>query len=437
MNKLPISICLALLLFSCQKKSPFYLGGIQVHEADQKTWVRQVKAAGMNTIEVTVYAMQGDWNSDNLWYKREEPWVLSEIRAAKEEGLHVVLILRTAVDHAFSANKFFWHGMIMPKSDSLLDEWFYRYGKFASLWAKIAEEEAIDVLVIGSELNALSATTKTDTMPGLFSYYNNAQAQEKHEKRILKYSDQLQPEDLYVRGFDNYSQLEQYIDDEIEVKTAWSREVSFANYDDSLARMNARRAKLQAHWLNLISKTREEFSGKLSYAANFDNYQEVDFWHALDFIGINAYFPLREPHSDFVRDSLYSELKSGWDKVFNEIERFRIRDSLPEKPILFTELGYLFKENCTLQPWTGFGFSVAGIDSNEQLLVWAREPVNYQERALAVEALHSVISERKEPFQGILYWKMTGHDYLVKEEPFALLLDSARTDPLLNALLEF
>ncbi|MEZ4687246.1 MAG: hypothetical protein R3B47_14615 [Bacteroidia bacterium] len=437
MNKLLIFAFLCLLFFACGEKETFYLGGIQVHEQDQHEWVRLVKHTGMNTIEVTAYAMQGDWDSDNVWWKRDEPWVLSEIQAAKAQGLKVVVVLRTAVDHAFPHNKFFWHGMIMPENDSLLKEWFRKYEKYVSMWASISEEHGVDVLVIGSELNALSATTATDTMPGLLSYYNNPNKQAKHEKRVLKFRNELRPEDLYVRGFDNYQELEQYIDDEIAVKTAWAKKLACTQVEDSLQQMNLRRALLQKLWLDLIEKTRKQYSGKLGYAANFDNYQEVGFWHALDFIGINAYFPLREANPALVEDSLYATLQNGWERVFAEIDSFRLRDSLPDMPVIFTELGYLYRKHCTIQPWAGFGFSVVGKEPDEQLLVWARQPVDRRERALAVDALYEVVKKQKQPFQGILYWKLTGHDYLVREEPFALLLDSAATDPLIPALLQF
>lgn len=421
----------------CSEKEPFYLGGVQVHEADQKEWVQLVKKVGMNTIEVTAYAKQGDWNSDNIWYNRDEPYVLSEIRAAKAEGLNVVLILRTAVDHAFPANKFLWHGMIIPSSDSLTREWFRNYSNFVTMWAKIAEEEHIDVLAIGSELNMMSATTPTDTMPGLLAYYNNPTSQANHEKRVLKFKDQLQPEDLWVRGFDNYDELETYIDDEIAVKTSWSKEVSFSGENDSLERLNHKRALLQEEWLLLIAETREHYTGKLTYAANFDNYQEVGFWHALDFIGINAYFQLREKHTDFVADSLYPELRQGWESVFAEIDSFRNRDSLPEKPIIFTELGYIYRENCTLQPWAGFGFSVVGKEEEEALVVWPKQAINRRERALAVKALYEVVTSQQQKLKGILYWKLTGHDYLVKEEPFALLIKQEPSDSLQQALVDF
>lgn len=42
----------------------------------------------------------------------------------------------------------------------------------------------------------------------------------------------------------------------------------------------------------LINKIRNVYSGKLTYAANWDEFKRVPFWQSLDFIGIDAYFPL-------------------------------------------------------------------------------------------------------------------------------------------------
>ena len=127
----------------------------------------------MNTVAVTVYAKQGDWDSTNLWWEQEEPWVIAEARAARRRGLDVVLVLRVALDHAFERNKFFWHGMIMPDSDQALDLWFDRYSDYVLKWARIADEEGIDVLAIGSELNSLTNTVPVDELPALEEYWSN------------------------------------------------------------------------------------------------------------------------------------------------------------------------------------------------------------------------------------------------------------------------
>src|SRR5439155_10528972 len=44
-------------------------------------------------------------------------------------------------------------------------------------------------------------------------------------------------------------------------------------------------------WRALIAEVRTHFSGELTYAANYDEFQRITFWDALDYIGIDAYFP--------------------------------------------------------------------------------------------------------------------------------------------------
>jgi len=143
-------------------QEPYYLGGIQVNETDHGQWTSALKQQGMNTVSVTVYARQGEWDTDQLAFDVEDSGVLSEIRVAKANGLKVVLIPRVALDSAFPRNNGLWHGMIMPKSEHQLESWFRRYGAFLNQWAKIAEEEKVDVFALGSEMKALTHTVVGD-----------------------------------------------------------------------------------------------------------------------------------------------------------------------------------------------------------------------------------------------------------------------------------
>lgn len=416
----------------------FYLGGIQVNEADQEHWVQTLKSVGMNTVEVTVYAKQGDWDSDNLWYQESEESVLREIRAAKEAGLHVVLVLRVALDHAFPRNKFLWHGMIMPGADALLCSWFEKYQAFVVKWAQISETEGVDVLAIGSEMNALSATQPVGEMPPLLEYFLNSEKQNQQKLRVLKFADRVKQKDLWVRGFENYSSVEAYLDDQIAAKRAWAQQVSRAGDPHWLSKLNARRRFVNRRWGELIEEARKVYNGKLTYAANFDNYAEVAFWNQLDFIGINAYFPLRDPDIAHQSEtSLRTALAEGWKKVFVEIDAFRGANKLAEKPILFTEIGYIRRTSTTLEPWSGFGFSVVGSKDKERLLIWNEQALDDAERAFAVEALHEVVRHGGEPLIGILYWKLTTQRAHVEIEPFVLVIGDKPVDPLQTALLKF
>ena len=49
----------------------------------------------------------------------------------------------------------------------------------------------------------------------------------------------------------------------------------------------------EKEWRSLIKKIKEVYHGPLTYAANFYlEFEQIKFWDELDFIGIQAYFPL-------------------------------------------------------------------------------------------------------------------------------------------------
>lgn len=96
-------------------------------------------------------------------------------------------------------------------------------------------------------------------------------------------------------------------------------------------------------WRKVISKIREVYSGKLVYAANFTEFEQVDFWDELDYIGIQAYFPLAKKHNPNLED-----LKSGWKSQLPKIEKVVKKF---QKPVLFTEIGYCNTVDAAIEPW--------------------------------------------------------------------------------------
>lgn len=94
----------------------------------------------------------------------------------------------------------------------------------------------------------------------------------------------------------------------------------------------------------IIPRIREIYSGKLIYAANWDEYRNVRFWDDLDYIGINAYFPLVENSSN----PEYEEIKVSWERWADEIQMWQEKI---RKPIIFTEIGYRSCESAARRPW--------------------------------------------------------------------------------------
>ena len=180
-----VSSCGFVNVLKFSRMPSFLLGGIQVSEPDNEKWVKTLKDAGMNTLPVTVYAKHGDWNTDHLWYDDSDKYLISEIRIAKKMGLNVILILRVALDHAYSENDFLWHGMIMPKSDKELKSWFNKYSTSVTKWARIAEQEGVDILGIGSEMNSLSATIPMEQYPSIISYFKEISNLESQKNSVL------------------------------------------------------------------------------------------------------------------------------------------------------------------------------------------------------------------------------------------------------------
>lgn len=96
-------------------------------------------------------------------------------------------------------------------------------------------------------------------------------------------------------------------------------------------------------WKNIIKKIRTVYNGKLTYAANWDEYPRTTFWEDLDFIGIDAYFPLSDKRTPSV-----AELKNGWKK---HKDRMIALSMEKDKPIIFTEYGYRSMDYTAKKPW--------------------------------------------------------------------------------------
>lgn len=141
-------------------------------------------------------------------------------------------------------------------------------------------------------------------------------------------------------------------------------------------------------WRILIGKVREVYSGPLTYAANFsDEYQDVTFWDELDYIGVQAYFPLTNKENPTVED-----LRDGWQRPMKELKKFSARYG---KPILFTEVGYKSTKDSGIEPWAW----------PQRISRDAREEIYSEEtQAACYEALFAEVMD--EPWlAGVHLWK--------------------------------
>ncbi|MFC1548884.1 hypothetical protein ACFL5E_02885 [Candidatus Omnitrophota bacterium] len=96
-------------------------------------------------------------------------------------------------------------------------------------------------------------------------------------------------------------------------------------------------------WRKIIAEIRKVYPGEIVYAANWDNYKNIRFWDQLDYIGIDAYFPLT-----YTQDPSVADLKKGWEKWRHEIELWQKQIN---KPVIFTEIGYPSSSHAPYTPW--------------------------------------------------------------------------------------
>lgn len=139
--------------------------------------------------------------------------------------------------------------------------------------------------------------------------------------------------------------------------------------------------KRPQYWRKLISQVKSIYKGKITYAANWDNYQNVTFWDDLDFIGVDAYFPICQD-----KTPRQSTVTAGWKSVSENIERI---SSKYERPVIFTEYGYRSIDYTADGHWK-YGHDTLGI--------------NFDAQANAYEGLYNAVWDESW-FKGGFLWK--------------------------------
>lgn len=135
------------------------------------------------------------------------------------------------------------------------------------------------------------------------------------------------------------------------------------------------------YWQQLIQEIRKIYKGKLTYAANWDEFKRVPFWGEIDFIGVDAYFPLSDRKSPTIQ-----EFEIGWKPHKAAIIRIQKKFN---KPIIFTEFGYRSVDFTGKKPW----------DSKKVV-----ENVNLQAQANGLQAIYNQFWN-EEWFAGGFIWK--------------------------------
>jgi len=186
------------------------------------------------------------------WWGETPNGIIAQIKAAKAEGLKVMIKPQIWIEKSYYVGFFELH------SEKEWVEWEKNYSKYILQFAYIAQQENVDLLCIGTEL-----------------------------RKVVK--------------------------------------------------------KRPQFWEQLIQEVRKVYKGKLTYAANWDDYWEVGFWSSLDYLGVDAYFPLSKKKTPSVE-----ALMGKWAKYIPNLKKIALDY---QKPLLFTEYGYCSRNYVTTNTW--------------------------------------------------------------------------------------
>lgn len=390
------------------KETPRNIGAIPTYEPDFISFLDELRCIGFTAIQLTCDLEQEEWNGSEIIQKSDSDTLIHKIKAAKDWGFTVCLVIRLRLNQDRVINHHLWHGKIMP-SDDQMSNWFANYEEIISKWAQLSEAYGVDQFVIGSELNELFDTKKRSGVSSLHKYELDLAKMKRESKRFLNAASDFSDVSLNL--------LKDSLTHSAIQKNKWAKQISYHGKENSLELINYRKTILKQKWLTIIQSVRSYYSGQIGLAANFDNYSKIDFWDKLDFVGINAYFPLRQKGNKCKDDKcLLKECTKNWVIHLQDIRRFLKKESIPNKKVVFTEIGYTGRESCTKQPWQGRGFSLL----NKKIVDWSKQEVSRTERNIAIESLKAALDIERLKFGGLYYWKITTRPENLPYEPFAL-----------------
>lgn len=133
-------------------------------------------------------------------------------------------------------------------------------------------------------------------------------------------------------------------------------------------------------WRALIARVRRIYHGPLVYAANWGKeFEGLNFWDALDYIGLDNYYPVRTDRKDGLPEMM-AAFQQQKEKIHSVARQYG-------KPVLFTEIGYHSTDG-------------AGMGSQEDQFSGYNEQLQAECYRLALETYWS------EPwFSGMYWWK--------------------------------
>lgn len=135
----------------------------------------------------------------------------------------------------------------------------------------------------------------------------------------------------------------------------------------------------EAEWRRLVADVRRLYPGAVTYSANWSGGVEgVGFWDALDYVGVDAYWPLGG------EEATVEEMIVGARAVAGRLAELA---STAERPLLLTEVGFAARRGAWVEPHTEGG------------------ELSEEHQARAYRALVAAFGRRPQWLAGVFVWK--------------------------------
>jgi len=209
--------------------------------------------------------------------------------------------------------------------------WFQSSGT-ANTMFRDANETATDEGVIASLRRADAAGLQTMLRPMVNTYSNSTWRGNFRPTNVAEWFTN------YRRMTNHYATLAQA--NGVDLYDIGSEFNSLQGYD--------------AEWRKVAAEARARYSGKLTYSANWDSYQNVSWYDAVDIVGIDAYFPLAANGANPTVDEIiarWSSYPEGPANSRNIIAGIAAVQQRFNRPVVFTEIGYRSGASPLYQPW--------------------------------------------------------------------------------------
>jgi len=130
--------------------------------------------------------------------------------------------------------------------------------------------------------------------------------------------------------------------------------------------------RFTTQWRSVIAEVRKVYTGPITYNANHGNEDKVQWWDAVDVIGMSGYYPvgtddvgtaLKDLSKVPPADGTIEALKKRWTPIRQKLKYISRR---VDRPVFFIEIGLCSAKGSSAAPWTHNDPNKMTYDGDEQ-----------------------------------------------------------------------